>query len=528
MKKKLLASCLIFGLFLCQPVIPATAAIKEGKTCKEAGLTKVVSGKNLICNRQGKKLVWSVNKSNPRSSKTQDLQSVPSKGTNVVKVTSDPNGKTCLLSGIIVQFKDKTFACRGSTSKKTWVEVEISDAQNTLKMPISGNLEFFSWWTAGREAKGLQSVTQLFVRENPNAKFVNSANSASPGVNTKGALVSRLQAGNPPDSFQAHAGSELSSYIQAELLEDLTFLYKREGWDKLFPSDLIKTITVKGKIYSVPVTVYRTNLIWWNPVTAKKAGITYPPETIDELIADLEKFKSIGITGIALSGEGDWAIAQLFDAVLLGSLGAEKYEGLFSGSTSWKGPEVASAIENFQRILSYGNSSKTLNWPQASQLVVSGQAGYVVMGDWVSPQWQDFGFEPGVDFAWAPSPGTNGIFQWAAESFTLPKGAKNRDAGIAWLTILGSLEAQYAYNLEQGLTPVRTDFDSINYDAYQKSAMADWKSQRLVGSTIHGVNYGSAGMAAFNSVVGKYYQDGAKDNSGLAQGLYTAFRKNKS
>jgi len=527
-RNKQLASCLAIGLILSQPLNPANGAIKEGTTCKEAGAAKLASGKNLICIKQGKKLIWSAINSNSKSSKSQDLQSVPTKEATVIEVTSDPNGKTCLLSGIIVQFKNRNFACRGSSNKKMWVEIDKAGDKSTLKMPITGNLEFFSWWAVGREAKGLQSITQLFIKENPNAKIVNSATSASPGVNTKAALVSRIQAGRPPDSFQAHAGAELSSYIQAGLLEDLTFLYKREGWDKLFPSDLIKTITVKGKIYCVPVTVYRTNLIWWNPVTAKKAGITYPPETIEELIADLEKFKSIGITGIALAGQGDWAIAHLFDAVLLGSLGAEKYEGLFSGSISWKGPEVAKAIESFQRILSYGNSSKILNSTEAGDLVVSGRAGYVVMGDWISPQWQDFGFEPGIDFAWAPSPGTNGIFQWSAESFTLPKGAKNRDAGIAWLTILGSLEAQYAYNLEQGLTPVRTDFDSINFDAYQKSAMANWRSDKLVGSTIHGVNYGSAGMAAFNSVVGKYYQDGAKDNPGLAQGLYSAFRISKS
>ena len=90
-------------------------------------------------------------------------------------------------------------------------------------------------------------------------------------------------------------------------------------------------------------------------------------------IADLEKFKKAGITGLALAGKGDWAIAHLLDWMLLASMGPDKFEGLYNGSTSWTGPEVAAGIKNFQRALSYGNKGAgNLDWPDAGKFLPSG------------------------------------------------------------------------------------------------------------------------------------------------------------
>jgi glucose/mannose transport system substrate-binding protein len=392
----------------------------------------------------------------------------------------------------------------------------------------TGNLEIFTWWASGGEAAGLEGMTTEFTTQNPNLTFVNASVAGAAGVNAKGVLVSRMEAGNPPDTFQAHAGAELSSYVKAGQLEDLTALYKAEGWDKVFPADLIKTITTDGKIYSVPVNIHRANVLWWNPAAAKKAGITKAPATLDEMIADMEKFKKVGIDGIALAGMGDWAIAHLFDYVLLASMGADKFNGLWNGGTAWDGPEVSKAIDYLTKILSYGNSSKSLDWPDAGKLVTSGKAGFFIMGDWASSQWQSEGLVLGKDYTWAPGPGTDGIYQWLSDSFTLPVGAPNREAGLAWLKVCGSLAGQDAFNPKKGSIAVRTDSDPSKYDEYLQAAMKSWKVDTLVGSTVHGVNYGNAGMAALNSAVGKFYTGGAKDKAGFVTGLIAAYDADKA
>ncbi|MEI6307430.1 MAG: extracellular solute-binding protein [Actinomycetes bacterium] len=389
--------------------------------------------------------------------------------------------------------------------------------------------EIFTWWSSGGEAAGLQGMIDVYTAQNPNTEFINAAVAGGAGVNAKAVLTSRLEANDPPDSFQAHAGMELDGYVKTGKLEDLTSLYASEGWDKVFPADLIKTLTVDGKIYSVPVNIHRANVIWWNPATATKAGITAAPATLDEFFADLDKFKKAGVTGLALAGKGDWAIAHLLDWMLLASMGADKFEGLYKGTTSWTGPEVAAGIKNFQKALSYGNKGAgNLDWPDAGKLVTSGKAGFFIMGDWASAQWQSDGLKLGTDYTFAAAPGTVGTYQWLSDSFTLPVGAQHRDGAIAWLKVCGSLEGQDAFNPKKGSIAVRTDSDLTKYDDYLKSAAADWSKDRLVGSTVHGVNGNNALMAAYNAAVGKYFSGGAKDNAGLATGLAAAYEAGKA
>jgi len=408
-------------------------------------------------------------------------------------------------------------ALTGCSSKK-------DDAANTDK-----KFEIFTWWASGGEAAGLQGMIDVYKAQNPNTEFINAAVAGGAGVNAKAVLTSRLEANDPPDSFQAHAGMELDGYVRTGKLEDLTSLYASEGWDKVFPADLIKTLTVDGKIYSVPVNIHRANVLWWNPATATKAGITAAPTTLDEFFADLEKFKKAGVTGLALAGKGDWAIAHLMDWMLLASMGPDKYEGLFKGTTSWTGPEVAAALKNFQKALSYGNKGAgNLDWPDAGKLVTSGKAGFFIMGDWASAQWQSDGLKLGTDYTYAAAPGTVGTYQWLSDSFTLPVGAPDRNAAIAWLKVCGSKEGQDAFNPKKGSIAVRTDSDLSLYDDYLKSAAADWSKDRLVGSTVHGVNGNNALMAAYNAAVGKYFSGGFKDNAGLAKDLAAAYEAGKA
>ncbi len=49
--------------------------------------------------------------------------------------------------------------------------------------------------------------------------------------------------GEPPDSFQVHAGQELiGTWVKSDRMEDLTFLFNEEGWMDVFPKGLIKLI----------------------------------------------------------------------------------------------------------------------------------------------------------------------------------------------------------------------------------------------------------------------------------------------
>ncbi len=291
----------------------------------------------------------------------------------------------------------------------------------------SNEVEVFSWWTGGGEAAGLEAMIKVFSAEYPKITFNNAAVAGGAGTNARAVLASRLQAGDPPDSWQGHAGQELiGTYVKDSKIEPLNDLYEAEGWGKVMPATLIPLISQDGNIYSVPVNIHRANVLWYNPKILSDNGIAVPT-TMDEWLTAMETLKGAGITPLALGEQ--WTKMHLMETVLLGTLGADKYNGLWDGTTDWGSAEVTTALENYNKILSYANTdSASLTWQDASQLVVNGNAAFNVMGDWAEGYFRELGKAPNTDYGWAPVPGTGGDFQFLSDSFVQAVGAKHPDA----------------------------------------------------------------------------------------------------
>ncbi len=349
----------------------------------------------------------------------------------------------------------------------------------------TGVMEVFSWWTAGGEAEGLAAMLEVFEAQYPDVQVVNATVAGGAGVDARAVLATRIQGGDPPGSFQVHAGHELiDTYVVADQMEPVTFLYEEEGWMDAYPADLIDILSYEGEIWSVPVNIHRANVMWYNKAIFEDNDLQ-PPTTMSEFFDVAATLKAAGITPLAL-GES-WTVVHLFETVLLGSLGADAYTGLWTGETDWGSAEVTTALNNFDRMLNYVNEDyAALSWDQATQLVIDGTAAMNIMGDWAEGYFKSQGWTPGVEFGWAPSPGSVGAFDALSDSFGLPKGAANRDAAIAWLRVCGSKEGQDAFNPIKGSIPAHTGADRSLYDEYLQSALDDFASDAIVPSLMHG------------------------------------------
>ena len=221
--------------------------------------------------------------------------------------------------------------------------------------PKGGNkVEVFSWWTGGGEAAGLDAMIKVFKAEYPDIEFVNAAVAGGAGTNARAVLATRLQAGDPPDSWQGHAGQELiGTYVAGSQIEPLNDLYEAEGWLDVMPETLIPLISNDGNIYSVPVNIHRANVLWYNPKVLADNGVAVPT-TMEEWFAAMDTLKAAGVTPLALGEQ--WTKLHLLETVLLGSLGADKYNGLWDGSTDWASADVKAALENYVKVLGYTNS----------------------------------------------------------------------------------------------------------------------------------------------------------------------------
>jgi glucose/mannose transport system substrate-binding protein len=370
-------------------------------------------------------------------------------------------------------------------------------------------VEVYSWWTGPGEADGLNAMRQLFEKQYPDYSFFDAAVAGGSGDKARALLTSKLQADDPPDTFQGHAGAELQGYIKAGDLEPVNFLYDELGLKDAFPEQLVEQITVDGQIYSVPVNIHRSNILWYNPSVLKEAGVSGAPKTIEEFVAALDAVKKAG--KIPLSIGSEWTIVHLLENVLLGSLGTDAYNKLWTANSDWSGPAMTKALEDFKTIMSYAGTPQD-DWQPAAKQVADGQAAFNIMGDWAygyfhNPPDGGLGKQSKTDFDWAPAPGTEGTFMWLSDSFTLPKGAPNRDGAVAWLKVAASKEGQDAFNPKKGSIPARKDADTSLYTDYLGDALKDWSSNQLAGSLQHGVTANDPWRAAINEAVGLFLRD---------------------
>ncbi|MGI6366989.1 MAG: ABC transporter substrate-binding protein [Anaerolineae bacterium] len=355
---------------------------------------------------------------------------------------------------------------------------------------VGGELEIFSWWTSGGEVEALNAVYDIFKAAYPEVTINNAALAGGQGQggNMKALLETRMLGGEPPDSFQVHLGRELTdSHVIADRMEPLGWLYEEEGWYDVMPADVVAIASYDGEPYSVPVNIHRSNCLWYRPSRLAEAGVTAPPNTWDEFFEIADKLKEKGIPAIAIAEQdanGGFS-GHMFENIMLSVMGADKYRGLFDGSTPWSDPAVTESLEIMNRIYDYANPDYlSTAWGDINDRFVSDDGpAMMLMGDWTHGVLMSKGFD---DYEFIAAPGTHQYFMLLSDSFGLPKGAPHRANAIAFLRIIGSREGQDAFNPIKGSIPARTDGDRTRYDEYLNNTMDDWANLEGTPSIQHG------------------------------------------
>ena len=347
----------------------------------------------------------------------------------------------------------------------------------------SGQLVVGSWWTAGGEAEGLNEMFKIYGNNYPDVEIVNASMAGGAGTNFKAVLKTRLIGGDPPDTFQLHAGLEVESYSPAQYLAPVDDIYASEGLESVFPPDLVTLLKYQDHFWGVPVNIHRSNVLWYNKAVFEANGVT-PPTTFEEFQQVAETLKAAGIQPFVMGTKEGWEAGHVFEDVLVGTLGADGYRGLWTGATPWTDPGVTQALENFKMMVSYANEDHpALTWDGAGEYLIGGKGGMMIMGDWTDGWFTSKGF---TGYGWAPPPGTQGTFVALSDSFALPANAPNMENAQNWLKVCGSKAGQEAFNPKKGSICARTDCDPALFNEYLQSAMVDWSQDAIVPSVVHG------------------------------------------
>jgi glucose/mannose transport system substrate-binding protein len=143
-------------------------------------------------------------------------------------------------------------------------------------------------------------------------------------------------------------------------------------------------------------------------------------------------------------------------------------------------------------------------------MVINGQAGMQIMGDWAKGEWVNAGKKAGQDFLCFRYPGTQGAVTFNSDSLGMMKvGKAQEDAQMKLASAVMDPKFQETFNIKKGSIPARNDVPDTNFDACGKKGIADAKEATakgsLMGSMAHGHAAGESVKGAVYDVVTAFF-----------------------
>jgi glucose/mannose transport system substrate-binding protein len=342
-------------------------------------------------------------------------------------------------------------------------------------------VEVLHFWTSGGEASAVKTLVAELAKGG-----VSWVDSPTANASFKQVLRTRVASGNPPDAAQMSM-TDVKAWVQAGLLVDVNKAAAEEDWDKVLSPTISAAIKQNGNYYAVPMGVHGTDWLWYNKKIFDRLGLV-PPTTLDEFKAVAEKLKAAGIIPLALGGQ-DWQEGKLFEDLVLAIGGPEFYRKalLQQDETALRSDTMAKVFDEFRNFNNYVDPNYPgRDWNVAAQMVISGQAGMQLMGDYVKAEFADAGLKPNQDYGCVLAPGANGAYLITVDTFAFFKSSKpsEHNAQELMAKILMEKDVQLAFSVKKGSIPPRLDvtpssLDTCGQAAYQYRAEAQKKDAVL-------------------------------------------------
>ncbi len=320
-------------------------------------------------------------------------------------------------------------------------------------------LEVTHWWTSGGEAAAVAEFASAFNATGNT--WVDGAIAGSGGV-ARPIIVSRIIGGDPMGATQLNHGRQAEELIEAGLLQDLTELAEAEGWaDFVNPSGLLDSCTLDGKIYCVPVNIHSWEWIWLSHQAFEDAGVDVPSDWF-EFVEAGPALEAAGKIPLAMGGQG-WQQNGAFGVLQYGVGGVDLWRqvNVDKDAEAAAGPEMAKVFEAAAAARELAKDSNVQDWNQATNLVITGQAGGQIMGDWAQGEFQVAEQVAGEDYTCLPGLGVNEIISTGGDAFYFPKldDPEQTAAQLELASLMISKPVQVAFNLKKGSLPIRGDID---------------------------------------------------------------------
>jgi glucose/mannose transport system substrate-binding protein len=337
--------------------------------------------------------------------------------------------------------------------------------------------EVVNVWTGGGEVAAKQVLADRYNAAG--GKFVDTAAPCSTCLFS--VTITRILAGNPSTAAQFPPSTAYVDLINKGMLGDIDHAAAAGEWRNVLPKVVLDAVTSKGKFYLVPIDTTAANWIFYNQEVLKKAGVEPPTNFDASFFSALDKIKAAGFIPLALGGSGlqyRWA----FEAIMAGLGGREQWEAVWlrHDEKALQSPLQRSVFETFKRLHDYIDSgSSGRAWNPTTNLLISGQAGIQVIGDWAKGEFKAAGKLPGKDFG-CVLPGNPPMYVMNGDLFGFPKQTKPDEikAQELFAQVVMNPVTQVEFTLKKGGLPSRTDIDitkDSRFDECSQKASAVYK-----------------------------------------------------
>ncbi|MCA0043202.1 ABC transporter substrate-binding protein [Celeribacter sp. ASW11-22] len=367
--------------------------------------------------------------------------------------------------------------------------------------------EVLHYWTSGGEAKSVAVLQQEFADNG--GTWIDMPVAGGGGDAAMTALRARVLSGNAPTAVQLK-GPAIQEWYEEGVLADISAVAEAEGWADVLPASIAGHMKCDDIWCAAPVNVHRVDWIWANADVLEANGITMPT-TWDEFNAAAEKLQAAGITPLAHGGQA-WQDATVFEAVALGILGPDGFRKAFVDldMDTLKSDGMVAVFDQMRTLRGYVDDNFSgRDWNLATAMVINGEAGFQIMGDWAKGEFIAAGKVPGDDFLCLSTPGDG--FLYNVDSFAMfDVDGADKKAGqelLAKLTV--GKNFQKVFNLNKGSIPARTDVDLADFDSCAHLSSDDMSASADNGSLLpsyaHGMALRGAQAGAITDVVTAHF-----------------------
>jgi glucose/mannose transport system substrate-binding protein len=321
------------------------------------------------------------------------------------------------------------------------------------------DLEVTHWWTSGGEAAAVAELAKAFDASGD--KWIDGAIAGSGGV-ARPIMISRIIGGDPMGATQFNHGRQAEELVEAGLMLDLTDVAEANNWrEVVHPSSLLDACTIDGRIYCAPVNIHSWQWIWLSHKAYADAGVDVPSNW-DEFVASAPALRAAGKVPLAMGNQA-WQASGAFGVIAIAVAGQDAWSAvnIDKNADVAGGAEYAKVFEAAASARAFRVGSNVQDWNQATNMVITGEAGAQIMGDWAQGEFQVAGQVAGKDYSCLPGLGVTEVISTGGDAFYFPKNddADTEAAQKRLAALLVSPDLQVAFNLKKGSLPIRGDVD---------------------------------------------------------------------